>query len=94
MTYGMLAGGSCLLTDIVDQLHEPSGKINVVNRLSRHLAEGTSQDALNSYLTLVKKWCPNQPIIHIDDNDVESLDGFEMVRKVQPKRMFTKKGIM
>ena len=55
MNYGILASGSCLLTDIVDQLHEPSGKINVVNRLSRHLAEGTSQDALNSYLTLVKK---------------------------------------
>ena len=24
MTYGMLASGSCLLTDIVDQLHEDS----------------------------------------------------------------------
>lgn len=26
MTYGMLASGSCLLTDIVDQLHEDSKK--------------------------------------------------------------------
>lgn len=34
ITYGMLAGGSCLLTDVVDQLHEPSKKINVVDRLS------------------------------------------------------------
>ena len=24
MTYGMLASGSCLLTDVVDQLHEDS----------------------------------------------------------------------
>ena len=24
ITYGMLASGSCLLTDIVDQLHEPA----------------------------------------------------------------------
>lgn len=24
ITYGMLAGGSCLLTDVADQLHEPS----------------------------------------------------------------------
>ena len=77
MTYGMLAGGSCLLTDIVDQLHEPSKKINVVDRLSRHLAEGTSQDALHSYLTLVKKWCPNQPVIHIDDSDIVKPDGYK-----------------
>ena len=29
MTYGMLAAGSCLLTDVVDQLHEDSQKIIV-----------------------------------------------------------------
>ena len=28
MNYGILASGSCLLTDIVDQLHEPSKKYN------------------------------------------------------------------
>ena len=77
MIYGMLAGGSCLLTDIVDQLHEPSKKINVVDPLSRHLAEGTSQDSLHSYLTLVKKWCPNQPVIHIDDSDIVKPDGYK-----------------
>ena len=77
MTYGMLASGSCLLTDIVDQLHEPSQKINVVDRLSRHLAEGTSQEALNSYLALVKKWCPDQPVIHLDDSDVVKPDGYK-----------------
>ena len=37
ITYGMLASGSCLLTDVVDQLHESSKKINIVDRLSRHL---------------------------------------------------------
>ena len=37
ITYGMLASGSCLLTDVVDQLHEPSKKINIVDRLSWHL---------------------------------------------------------
>ena len=31
ITYGMLASGSCLLTDICDQLHEPYKKINVVD---------------------------------------------------------------
>lgn len=35
MTYGMLAAKSCLLTDIVDQLHEDSRKVNSVERLTR-----------------------------------------------------------
>jgi len=30
MTYGLLASGSCLLTDVVDQLHEASKKVNSV----------------------------------------------------------------
>ncbi len=47
MNYGILASNSCLLTDIVDQLHEPSRKINIVDRLSRHLAKGIPKDALN-----------------------------------------------
>lgn len=75
MTYGMLASGSCLLTDIVDQLHEPSRKINIVDRLSRHLAKGTTKDALKAYLKQVRKWCPDQPVIHIDDSDVVKPDG-------------------
>ena len=48
MNYGILASRSCLLTDIVDQLHEPSRKINIVDRLSRHLAKGTPKDALKA----------------------------------------------
>lgn len=75
MNYGILASGSCLLTDIADQLHEPSRKINIVDRLSRHLAKGTPDDALKAYLKQVKKWCPDQPVIHIDDSDVVKPDG-------------------
>ena len=77
MNYGILASGSCLLTDIVDQLHEPSRKINIVDRLSRHLAKDTPKDALKAYLTQVKKWCPEQPVIHIDDSDVVKPDGYK-----------------
>ena len=77
MNYGILASGSCLLTDIVDQLHEPSKKINVVDRLSKHLAKGTPKDAMKAYLTQVKKWCPDQPVIHIDDSDVVKPEGFK-----------------
>ena len=77
MNYGILASGSCLLTDIVDQLHEPSRKINIVDRLSKHLAKGTSKDVLRSYLAQVKKWCPEHPVVHIDDSDVVKPDGYK-----------------
>lgn len=77
MVYGILASRSCLLTDIVDQLHEPSRKINIVDRLSRHLSKGVPKDALKAYLTQVKKWCPVQPIIHIDDSDVVKPGGYK-----------------
>jgi hypothetical protein len=77
MNYGILASGSCLLTAIVDQLHEPSRKINIVDRLSKHLAKGTSEDVLRSYLAQVKKWCPEHPVVHIDDSDVVKSDGYK-----------------
>ena len=75
ITYGMLASGSCLLTDVVDQLHEPSKKINIVDRLSRHLDKGTPASTADSYLQQVKKWVPAAPVIHIDDSDVVKPDG-------------------
>ena len=85
MNYGILASGSCLLTDIVDQLHEPSRKINIVDRLSRHLAKGTPKAALKSYLLQVRKLCPENPVIHIDDSDVAKPDGckFESLGRVR-----------
>ena len=75
ITYGMLAAGSCLLTDVVDQLHEDSKKINIVDRLSRHLDKGTPAKAASSYLQQIKKWIPAEPVIHIDDSDVVKPDG-------------------
>lgn len=74
MTYGMLASGSCLLTDICEQIHEPSKKINVVDRLSRHLEKGTPASAASAYLHQVKKWVPAEPVIHIDDSDIVKPD--------------------
>ena len=76
MTYGMLAARSCLLTDIADQLHEFK-KINVVDRLSRHLEKGTPAKAAASYLRMVKKWVPSEPVIYIDDSDVVKPDGYK-----------------
>ncbi len=77
ITYGMLAAKSCLLTDVVDQLHESSKKINIVDRLSRHLEKGTFPEAAVSYLQDVKKLAPSEPIIHIDDSDVVKPDGYK-----------------
>lgn len=77
ITYGMLAAGSCLLTDVVDQLHEDSKKINIVDRLSRHLDKGVPAKAAVSYLHAVKKWVPAEPVIHIDDSDVVKPDGYK-----------------
>lgn len=77
ITYGMLASGSCLLTDVVDQLHEPSKKINIVDRLSRHLEKGIPASAFSSYLQQVKKWVPSEPVIHIDDSDVVKPGGYK-----------------
>ena len=70
ITYGMLASNSCLLTDIADQLHEDSKKVNTVERLTRHLDNGIPKKALISYLRNVRKWVPSEPVAHIDDSDV------------------------
>lgn len=77
MTYGMLASESCLLTDIVDALHEDSKKVNSVERLTRHLNKGTPVKALHSYLSLIRKWMPSEPVIHIDDSDIAKPDGYK-----------------
>ena len=77
ITYGMLAAGSCLLTDVVDQLHEDTKKVNSVERLTRHLNKGIPGNALHSYLNTVSKWTPDEPIIHIDDSDVVKPHGYK-----------------
>lgn len=73
----MLASGSCLLTNVVDLLHESSKKINIVDRLSRHLDKGTPAPAAASYLQQVKKMVPAEPVIHIDDSDVVKPDSYK-----------------
>lgn len=77
ITYGILASRSCLLTDVTDQLHEPSRKINTVDRLSGHLEKGTPAVAEVSYLKQVKKWVPDEPVIHIDGSDIVKPDGYK-----------------
>lgn len=102
MTYGMLASGSCLLTDMADQLHESSKKVNSVEKLTRHLNKGTPAKALNSYLSLIRKWGPDKLVIRIDGSDIVKPDDYKfealgMVRAVQrvlALKTFTQKAIM
>ena len=77
MTYGILASERSLLTDIVDQLHEDSQKVNSVERLSRHLNRAVPSRALKSYLSSIRKYVPNQPVILIDDSDIVKPDGYK-----------------
>lgn len=58
ITYGMLTSKNCLLTNIVDHLHENSKKVNSVERLTWHLDKGIPQKALKSYLALIHRWLP------------------------------------
>ena len=77
MTYGILASESCILTDIVDQLHESSKKVNSIERLTNHLKKGVPITSLKSYLLTVRKWVPKEPVIHIDDSDIVKPDGYK-----------------
>ena len=77
ITYGMLASGSCLLTDVSDQLHESTKKIHTVERLSHHLEKGIPAKAAASYLQTIKKWRPDEPVIYIDDSDVVKPEGYK-----------------
>lgn len=77
MIYGILASGSCHLTDIVDQLHEKTKKVNAVERLTKHLNKGIPTNQLISYLGYIKTLVPKEPVIHIDDSDVVKPDGYK-----------------
>lgn len=85
MVYGILASGSCLPSDISDRLSESAKKKNTIDRLSKHLQAGVPEDALNSYLTIVKNSVPSEPIVHIDDSDVVKPSGqhFESLGRVR-----------
>lgn len=102
MVYGILASRSCLLTDISDQLHETVHKVNTVKRLSNHLSEGTPASAAASYLHTVKRLVPSEPVVLIDESDIENqmenslklLVSFAMVLKAHRRKVFIKKDTM
>ena len=50
-------------------------KANTVKRLSNHLSTGTPAATTASYLHIVKRLVPANPIILIDENDIVKPDG-------------------
>ena len=93
MCYGMMASGSCLLTEVAQKLHEDAKKIKVVDRLSKHLARGRDERAEKNYLDTVEKWLPQEPVVVIDDSDVAKPEGkhFESLGWVRDGSASTKK---
>lgn len=39
--------------------------------------KGTPKEALHSYLHTIRKWVPDEPVIHMDDSDVIKPDGYK-----------------
>lgn len=58
ITYGMLAGGSCLLTDIVDQLHEPSKNVTCGYTVPENSVETNRSSFMNTrkVVTITYRW--------------------------------------
>lgn len=77
MTYGMLAAGRYLLTDVVDQFHEASQKINIIGYLSSHFDKGLLKKLYPLNLQPIKKWVPSEPFIHIGDSNVVKPNGYK-----------------
>lgn len=77
MTYGILASGSCLLSDISDALHESIKKKNTIERLANNLSSGAPKPLLSNYLNLVKTTFSPDSIVFIDDTDIVKPDGYK-----------------
>ena len=76
MLFGILASGSCLLSEITQELHESTKKINTVDRLSRHLAKGIPEKAEIEYRRFIRRKVPAEPVVYIDDSDIVKPEGY------------------
>lgn len=85
MCFGAMSSKSCLITDIAGALQEQAKKINTVERLARHLSEPIPEVVQENYLDMVKKYLPDDVIVHIDDSDVVKPSGraFEGISRVR-----------
>ena len=71
MLYGLLASGSCQLSEISRSLNEDIALKKTIERLSRHLATFSGQDKLiSNYIEKVKTNLAKTPILLIDGSDI------------------------
>ena len=93
MCYGALASKSCLISDIAQALQEDTKKINTIERLARNLCAEIPEPARDNYLSVVKGYLPEEPVVHIDDSDVIKPKGkaFERLCKVRDVSKSTEK---
>lgn len=69
MIYGILASGQCTLSRVADVLQEPIKKCNVIDRLSRNLAEGVSERLQANYARQMRRMLPEEGTVFVDDGD-------------------------
>lgn len=93
MCYGTLAAKSCVLSSVAQALQEDTKKINTVERLSRNLREPIPEAVNDNYLNEVKKYLPEDPVVHVDNSDVVKPNGkaFEGLCKVRDGSKSTEK---
>jgi hypothetical protein len=73
MTYGMLASGSSMLSEIARNLNENIPLIKTVNRLSRNLQDLSDDErnvVMDNYLKAIKPRYNDQSVIVIDGSDI------------------------
>ncbi len=70
MCYGILASGSCVLSQIAHELQEDTQKINTIDRLSRHLSKGVPALGELNYCNELLDMVPEDVVIHIDESDI------------------------
>ena len=73
MIYGLLAAESCLLSDISDKLGEGIRKKNTIDRLSRHLSEGVSEQSVRNYSIDEKQQTPDKSVFKGTFREIEGL---------------------
>ena len=73
-----------------------------MKRLTKVLDKVTPVKALGTYLSVVRKWCPDDAVIHIDGSDIMKPDGYKFealgIVRTTPEaltqKMFMKKATM
>lgn len=85
MCCGVLASESCVISDIAQALQEDTQKINTIERLTRHLRAEIPETVQDNYVNTVKKYLPNDIVIHMDNSDVIKPSGraFEGISRVR-----------